>query len=374
MNLTFLRPLYDRPGSWVSVYLDTTRSEQNAEHEIDLRLRAMRETLTERGADPAAIDAVEDVVRERPFVAGRHGIAVFANGAEVALAETLPAAPISENAYVEPLPHAMPLLAQRGEEVPYVRVLADRTGGDIDALSTGGAPRHEAVQGGETFPIHKARGGGWSTLRFQHSVEETWKRNAGDVAAAAADLAESVGAEVIVVGGDVHAVQDLIAKLPKRWHDRVVRTEAGSRGAGADESALDDVTLQAVAETADRHVRDVIDRFRAQQGDGSAATGLTDVVAALQRGQVDAVLLINDMSSTDKLWIDPDDPTAVSVDDHVLREAGVKEPVKVRADAALVRAAAGTGAQLYLVSPEQVELEHGIGAVMRYSSVSGISG
>ena len=56
----------------------------------------------------------------------------------------------------------------------------------------------------------------------------------------------------------------------------------------------------------------------------------------------------------------------VSVDDHVLREAGVKEPVKVRADAALVRAVAGTGAQLFLVTPEQVELDHGIGAVLRY--------
>ena len=54
----------------------------------------------------------------------------------------------------------MPLLAQRGEEVAYVRVLADRTGGDVDPLTAGGVPRHEKVAGGETYPIHKARGGG----------------------------------------------------------------------------------------------------------------------------------------------------------------------------------------------------------------------
>ncbi|WP_250031186.1 baeRF2 domain-containing protein [Paractinoplanes maris] len=366
MNLAFLRPLFDRPGSWVSVYLDTTRSEQNAEHEIDLRLRAMREQLTARGADPATINAVEDTVHERPYLPGRHGIAVFANGTDVALVEALPAAPVAGSAYAEPLPHVMPLLVQRGEEISYVRVLADRTGGDLDALSVGGAPRHETVAGTETWPIHKARAGGWSETRYDHSVEETWKRNAGDVAAAAVDLAETIGAEVIVVGGDIRAVQDLIAKLPKRWHDRVVRTEAGSRGAGADETALDDVTLRAIADTAARHTGDVIDRYRAQLGEGGASAGLTDVVARLQRGQADAVLLNDDQSSTDKLWIDPDDPTVVAVDEQALREAGVQQPLRVRADAALVRAIAGTGAQLFLVTPEQVRLEHGIGAVLRY--------
>ncbi|WP_249999393.1 Vms1/Ankzf1 family peptidyl-tRNA hydrolase [Actinoplanes sp. M2I2] len=369
MNLAFLRPLFDRPGSWVSVYLDATRSSENADHEVDLRLRAMRERLTEEGADPAAVGAVEDTVRQHPYQPGPYGLAVFAQGADVALVETLNAPPSVEGAFVEPLPHVMPLLAQRGEEVPYVRVLADRTGGDLDALSVGGVPRHEKVAASESFPLRKVKVGGWSTLRYLHAVEETWKRNAGDVAAAAADLAESVGAEVIVVGGDVHAVNGIVNQLPKRWQERVVRTEAGSRAAGADETALDDVTIQAIAEVAAGQTDQILDRFRAQRGDGTASTGLTDVVARLQRGQVDAVLLIDDQSSTDTLWIDPDDPTMISVDDHVLREAGI-QPVKVRADAALVRAIAGTDAHLFLVAPEEVQLEHGIGAVLRYADGS----
>lgn len=367
MNLAFLRPLFDRPGSWVSVYLDATRSEQKADHEIDLRLRAMRERLVEKGADPVTIDAVEDTIRQRPFEHGRYGIAVFAQGTDVALVETLSVPPPSEDAFMEPLPHAMPLIAARGEEVPYVRVVADRAGADLNALTVGGSPRSEKVKGSESYPIHKSQVGGWSQARYQRAVEETWRRNAGDVAAAAAQLAEHVGAEVIVVGGDVHAVQDLIGKLPKRWRDHVVRTGAGSLGAGADETALDDATIQAIAETANRRTRDVLDRFRVQQGDGSASTGLTDVVARLQRGQADTVLLVNDESSTDRLWIDPDDPTVIAVDDQTLREAGVKDPLRVRADAALVRAIAGTGAQLILLAPGEVTLEHGIGAVLRYA-------
>jgi hypothetical protein len=52
------------------------------------------------------------------------------------------------------------------------------------------------------------------------------------------------------------------------------------------------------------------------------------VVARLRRGQVDAVLLVDDQSSSDTLWIAPTDPMLVSVDDHVLREAGVDDPQK----------------------------------------------
>jgi hypothetical protein len=98
------------------------------------------------------------------------------------------------------------------------------------------------------------------------------------------------------------------------------------------------------------------------------------VVARLQRGQVDTVLLVNDQSSTDTLWIAPDDPALVSVDDHLLREAGVTEPRNVRADAALVRAIAGTGADLVLIEAGEAALEHGIGAVLRYADASTAAG
>ncbi|GIF15003.1 Vms1/Ankzf1 family peptidyl-tRNA hydrolase [Actinoplanes teichomyceticus] len=374
MNLDFLRPLLDTPGSWVSVYLDATRAGENADHEVGLRWRAQRERLAGQGADPATLEAVDAAVRDHPYQPGRYGLAVFARDGEVALVETLPAPPGVDEADLAPLPHLMPLIRQRHAEVPYVRVLIDRTGAELDALSAGGVPRHREVTGSATFPLRKVNAGGWSHRRYQQAAEESWKRNAGDVAAAAADLAEAVDAEVIVVGGDVRAVQTFAGRLPRRWQDRVVQTDAGSRGAGADESALDDVTVQAVAELADRHAGEVIDRYRAQRAGDTAGHGLTDVVTRLQRGQVDTVLLADDPSSTDTLWIAPDDPSLISVDDHVLREAGVAEPCRVRADAALVRAVAGTGARLVLLDPDEVELEHGIGAVLRYADADTAAG
>jgi hypothetical protein len=369
MDLSFLRPLFEQPGPWASVYLDATRAGENADHEVDLRWRALREDLAGQGADDATLDAVAAAVQEHPTQPGRYGLAVFATAGEVKLLEPLSAPPATDEALWAPLPHAMPLIAQRGEAVPYVRVLIDRTGADLDAISVGDAPRHREVTGGEQELLRKVNAGGWSHRRYQQGAEEYWKRNAGDVAAAVVASAESIGAEVIVVGGDVRAVEKFAGQVPRRWQDRLVQTDAGSRSAGADEAALDDVTIQAVADVAERHTREAIDRFAAQSGDGTASTGLADVVTRLQRGQVDTVLLVNDPSSTDTLWIDPDDPTVVAVDEAMLRQSGI-EPQRVRADAALLRAIAGTSAQLVLVEPGEVSLEHGIGGVLRYADAA----
>jgi hypothetical protein len=355
MDLSFLKPLFDRSGPWVSVYLDASRAEENAEHQVELRWRALREQLERDGADEATLEAAGAAVTGHPVQPGRYGLAVFAAGGEVHLVETLPAPPPVDEAATGPLPHAMPLVAQRGEQVPYVRVVADRTGGDVTGLSVGGAPRHVHVEGSDSFPIRKVHPGGWSDRRYDQAAEETWKRNAGDVAAAATELAATVGAEVIVVGGDVRATELVAERLPLRWRERVVV----NHGRGDDE--LDEVTIQAIADVADRHTRDAIDRYQAQRGDGTTGGGLADVVTRLQRGQADTVLLVNDASSTDKLWIQLDDPSLVALDPALLQD-----PVLVRADAALLRAIAGTGADLVLVGPGEADLEHGIGAILRY--------
>ena len=361
MDLSFLRPLFDQPGPWVSVYLDATRAEENAEHQIELRWRALKEGLTADGADERTVAAVERAVFDHPARPGRYGLAVFASAGEVALAEPLPAPPLTDEATWSPLPHAMPLIAQRGQEVPYVLVRAGHTGGEVTALDAGGVPRHERVEGSEKFPMRKVRAGGWSHLRYHKAVEETWKRNAGDVAAAAADLAGQVGAEVIVVAGDPRSIPLLVDQLPKRWQGRVVTSEVIGES-----EAVDDVTVQAIAEAADQHTRQAIDRYNAQRGDGGGSAGLSDVVTRLQRGQADTVLLIDDPSSTDRLWIGPDDPSLVATDADLLRQSGVEQPIEVRADAALLRAIAGTGADLVLVQPGEADLPHGIGAILRY--------
>lgn len=363
MELSFLRPVYARPGPWASVYLDASRDTQDARPALDLRWRALRERLAGQGAPAATLTALDELVRGHTPRPGDYGLAAFAAHGQVALTEYLPAPPVRDLAGYGTLPHTMPLVAQRSEQIPWVRVLADRTGADVEGISAGGVPRRARVTGGETYPIRRVKPGAWSSPNYQREAMTSWKRNAGDAAAATAELADRVGAEVVVVAGDPQARTMLAAQLPQRWQERMVQTDAGSRAAGADPAALDDVTVQVIAELAAARAAETMDRFGMQQGAGA---GLDAVVTALQRGQVDTLLIVDDPSSTDTLWIGPE-PTDVAVRPEDLTVRPADRPQRVRADAALLRALVGTDASATLLGAQEAPgLTDGVGAVLRY--------
>ncbi|WP_189168909.1 baeRF2 domain-containing protein [Pilimelia anulata] len=370
MNLQFLRPLYAHPGPWASVYLDVTTNVPNANVAIGLRWRRAMEQLVAAGAHPATIAALEDaVLGHDPAPSGPAGLALFATDGMVVLDEVLGAPPRRDIAHWGPLPHVLPMLAQRGEQIGWLQIVADRTGADLSGVSAGGVARSLAVTGSEEFPIRKVKPGGWATPRYQRAAEETWHRNAGDVAAAAAELADRLGAEVLVVGGDEHAVPELIDQLPARWRERAVRTDAGSRGAGADPAALDDATIRAIADVAERRARAALDRFGVQHGRGAPAdTGLAAAIAALQRGAADGLLLVDDPSATGRLWVGPE-PTQLGAEPADLHAMGVATPRRDRADAALVRALTCTDAELMLVAAGAAPLTGGVGTLLRYADV-----
>ncbi|MFG1677653.1 Vms1/Ankzf1 family peptidyl-tRNA hydrolase [Micromonospora sp. NPDC049282] len=363
MQLSFLRPLYDRPGPWCSVYLDASRDTHDSRPQVDLRWRALKGDLLAQGADQVTVEAVEEVVRRHEPMPGDYGIAVFASRGRVVLTEYLSAPPLRDLATWAALPHTMPLVAQRGEQVAWVRVLADRTGADAMAVSAGGVPRRARVTGRQSRQLRRVQPGGWSQSRYQRAAMEAWHHNAGDAAAATADLAERVGADVVVVAGDIRATGMIAAQLPERWQDVLVRTDAGARTGGAENTLMDDLTVQTVAEVADRRVAAALDRFGVQEDVGA---GLDAVVAALQRNQVDTMLIVDDASADGELWVGPE-PTEIATDPAQLADMSVADPQKVRADAALLRALIGTDADLTVLAPEEApELTDGVGAVLRY--------
>ncbi|MFI6763126.1 Vms1/Ankzf1 family peptidyl-tRNA hydrolase [Micromonospora sp. NPDC050417] len=367
MELSFLRPIYARPGPWASVYLDASRDSQDSRPALDLRWRALRERLAQQGADPATVAALDSVVRGHDPMAGDYGFAAFATGGEVVLTEYLSAPPMKDIAANGPIAHTMPLLAQRGDQIPWVRVLANRAGADIDAMSTSGVAQRAQVKGGNQYPLRRIDQGGWSQSNWQRSGMTSWHRNADDIATAAAELASGVGAEVIVLAGDTPMREMIAAALPTYWQDRVVRTDAGFRAAGADNSKLDDVTVQAIAEVATAHADATLDKFGMQEQIGN---GLDAVVTALQRGQVETMLLVDDPSSTEQLWIG-DLPTEIATSPEELSAMSVAEPRQVRADAALVRALVGTDADLTVLGPDEApDLPDGVGAILRYADAS----
>jgi hypothetical protein len=330
------------------VYLDTDRAHENALTAIELRWRAARQRLAEAGASPASLAAAA-AVAGGPGEAAR-GHAVFARNGAVAFTGALDAPPRREIARLAPLPHLMPLLAQRRPPIPHVRVSATRAGGEIVAIGGSGRGWRDWVAG-RGWPVHKTSVGGWSQDRYQRSVEEAWDENAKALAAEVVAAAGRIGARHVVVAGDVRARSLLLGHLstPLRESAAVLEEEVS-----ADSQAMAEAADRALAEWAGRHMRERFDDWRAKLAHGLAVEGLARAMAAFRDGQVSDLFLADDPSSTASAWIGPAGRDLAASEDELL-EREVPTPVADRADAALVRAVVHTDAELHFLPVDLVE-------------------
>jgi hypothetical protein len=367
MDLSFLRPLYERPGPYASVYADLTRATEEAPKAPELRWRALREELVALDTPPDTLRAVEDAVREEMDRRWSGGLAVFAAHGEVALSERMAAAPRRPLAHLAPLPHVLPLLAQRGEQVPHLIAMVDRTGADVSGVSADGRRVGFAVHGEADYPIRKVSAGDWNQSRFQRAAEENWRANAKQVGHEVERAARRFGPQIVVIAGDVRARTAVMDALSPALLERAAEVGESARAPGAAGEPLDAEVGRLVELKAAEHVRAVVERFEEQRASrGRAAEGLGPVTAALRRGQVE-VLLIEDRRDDDaQLWIGPA-PGDLAPKAAELRELGVGDPVADRADSALVRALAATDGDLLVVPPDGFGAESGVAALLRYT-------
>ncbi|MFF4777384.1 baeRF2 domain-containing protein [Microtetraspora fusca] len=356
MRLDSVRHLYERRGPFVSVYLDTARITEDAATAVELRWRRIDEELTARGAPPEVRAPIGELVKEPTQAAP--GRAVFAEGTSVVLTEPLAAPPRREIARWSPLPHVVPMLAQRGETVPHLEVLADHAGADV-IVSCGGRKRELTVEAAAEWPIQKTGQGGWSQTRYERDAEETWRRNAVAVAEVMEKEAHGIGAEVIVLAGEPQTRRMIMDALSKDTASRVVVAERGSRAPGAADEPFQSEVNHAIEVWQRKRHTALLDAYHA----GPYATGLAETARVLRDGRVATLLLRDDPTSDATLWIGPEG-TQLAADPGELNDLGVDLPVEERADAALARAVAMTDAELWFV-PE-LDSPDGVGAVLRY--------
>jgi hypothetical protein len=215
-------------------------------------------------------------------------------------------------------------------------------------------------------------------------VEDSIARNAGEVARHLGELVREVRPELVFVAGEPKSVTEVLDAAPGEVTDLAVRLQHGSRAAKEGETARDaEITAAIEAKLGERRAA-VFDRFAA--GEARQDTGvqsLPDVVAALQRGQVEELLLVDDPSSDLTLWA-TGQPEQLAIDRSDLAAMGAAdEAQQVRADAAITWALVGTGAgiTLYADAPEDAALDpgteerpprlrDGIGAILRWDDAS----
>jgi hypothetical protein len=350
VHLDFLRPLYDEIGDYVSVYLDTDRSSEHANDDIAVRWQHAREQLAQAGASGESLQAVAEVISDPDRVA--QGQAVFARNGAVTFAAALDGPPRREIARLAPLPHLMPLLAQHRPPIPHLRVSATRVGGEIVAVGGSGKVWRDWVAG-QQWPVHKAKVGGMSQDRFQRDDADTWDENAKELAAEAAKMAAGINAGHVVVGGDVRARTLFINHLPKLLRESAVVVDDEVT---ADSQVIAGAADRALAGWAEAEARARFDDWQSHRAHGRGVDGLARTMAAFRDGQISDLLLLDDPTSVAAAYIGPRDAD-IAASPNELLEVGLTgdQILTDRADAALVRAAVRTDAELHFLPADLVQ-------------------
>lgn len=355
-----LRDLYYRPGPYASVYADLRGT---GVQDALPRWRALAGELTRQGAGAGLVEAVRD--RVLGSVPGPGALALFGAGEQVLLAVDMPGATGPDLARYGGLPHLVPLLEWLQDRPAYVTAVVDRTGADI-TLHPGGAssPVRRTVVGPDD-EIERNAPGGWAQGRYQHRAEDSWEHNAVAVVDALEPMIRRHRVPLLVVAGDLRALQYLEKHLPARVTHRVaVRHVSGSRSPDGSaplraEQIADEVRLTVADQTAT-----LLAQFDDERRPGGRAVeGVVPTLEALAEGRVRVLLLAPEPGDSRIAWYGPD-PTAVAAEPEDLERAGVQPRSGSLVDVA-VRAALLTQAAVWVLVNAGAPVE-GIGAICRF--------
>ncbi|TQN43591.1 hypothetical protein FHU33_3042 [Blastococcus colisei] len=371
MDVSFLEPVFAAEGPFATVCADVTHTTENADTELDLRVRAITERLTEQGAPETAVEAVRSRLLEgndggqAGTLRGR-AVVVAADGS-VVLDEALADSPRQETSEWSPQPALLPVLRQLAGRVPHLVVIADRVGADISVVGPAGRTEEEKQLEGDTFHMQKVKVGGWAHNTYMHTAENQWVENADQVAEEIASLARRLPLGFVLVAGDVRARQILTDRASDSWSDLVVSMDEGGRAAGADREPVQRRAAELVAEHEARAIAEAIEQVQAAGAHGLSVTGTDQVVEALRKGQVETLVLADEFA--DETLLVGGSPLELGVDQHDMDALGIHGEV-VPADRALLAAAVASSAGVVVVPASAMPDGALVAAVLRYTDAS----
>jgi hypothetical protein len=344
-----------------SVYLGLAAADPAADAEEDLllRWRAIESRLAGQGADRATIDAVGSVVARAMPEQGE--LAVFAADGQVLMARPIPGVLPFDRACFGTPADVVPLLAWLQRHPPYVLVVTDRTGADVTAAPGGGAHPTTWTVMGPDDEIERNAPGGWSQPRYQRRAEDSWQHNAAAVAESIIRALRELRAGLLMVAGDVRAVQLLRDHLPPAVRRQLVlRHLPGGRGNDGSYAVRQAAIAAAVDEYVANRTWMALDRLT-ERGPRGTAKGSVATLAALAAGRVDTLFVSTDVNNERTAWFGPNVLGAASPDEVPADGAG---PVLAgRLVDVAVRAALLTDAEVWIVDKQFPE---GVGAICRF--------
>ncbi|WP_042381043.1 baeRF2 domain-containing protein [Streptacidiphilus melanogenes] len=355
MDLSFLRPLYARPGPFACVYLDAP-GDGDGRPATTVGWTHLRDELAAEGADVATLGALGHGMPPDDSALTGRGMALFAAHGRLALAEPLAERPGRDRGTVTFVPDAMPLALQHAPDIPYTAVQVRRV--------------HEPD--GASRLVAETQTGRWPLARAappepdvrQASAGE-WRQEAQALAAVLAAEADHAGSEVVVMSGDRWACSVLYDTLPPRLREDVMRIDVVAEPAEPGRLLFETELGHLLDGRLSSRDRQHLDRFLEERARrGGAVEGLAATTQALRGGAV-AVLLVDTPSELDReqLWVGAA-TSRVGVDREELRPLDASACWSAPADAAVLRALVGAGGELVAMPRGELPLTDGVGALL----------
>jgi peptide chain release factor subunit 1 len=336
MDSERLRPLLTARGPFASVYFEDSHDTPDAEAQLELRWRAIREQLEELGAAEAVTNEMERAVLDARPPVGRSGRGVVAGADGVVLNEHLIRPPET------------PVV--RLSKFPYVVPIIDHTGADV-TIHNGSRQHTETVASQDAVQ--------------QLPSEEDARKNFRAVADHLEHLLGQHGPEAVFVIGDKRSRSEFLGTLPSQVQSLAVDLEVGARDGGHDADDVQEAIRTHMLKLRLAAIDDAAQRFTAEIGrqSGLAAEGLGPVCSGLRQGAVDT-LIIGDIG--EETVVADEDLTSFAPTAEVLSEQGAAPAQTLRADEALPMFAVSVGAAL-VRTDERIAPADGVGAVLRYA-------
>ncbi|MGH3744848.1 MAG: Vms1/Ankzf1 family peptidyl-tRNA hydrolase [Mycobacteriales bacterium] len=377
MDISTLTDLYAGAPPFASVYLDIQSDVADAAARLETRWKDVVRDLAGAQIGETAIDALTAAIGEH----GSGGTRVLVADADgVGYARSFPEPTDTTTVRTGPLPHLLPLLELAQSRLPHVVVLTDRTGADLFSFTDEAVADSSSTVETDAWPVHKVNPGGWQTHRFQHAVEEEWHKSAREIAKSVTQLVDRTGARVVFVAGDVHAVGLLREALPVHVAD-LVREIDGSRHPDGSADETESQVAAALSAAVLSEMDDLLESLQTYVGRGEksaaaeevalkGADGVAATVEALQRAQVETLLLADTLERDDAQapLVYGADGTQIALSPRDLGQLGTEPAGSAPQADVLVRAALLTGARVRVVPAAHPACPtDGVGALLRFS-------
>jgi len=326
------------PFPVISLYLNLQADEHGKDRFEPFLRKELADRIRTYGiSSPERHSLEQDAEKIQKYVenvdSSLNGLALFAcSGAE--LFEAIPlAAPIDQHRlYVSNIPHLYPLAKILDEYPRYVALLADSHSARIFVFALNTVEKTDRIENPKT-KHHKQ--GGWSQARYQRHVENYHLQHAKEVVDAVARIVRDEKIDKIVLSGDEVILPLLREQLPKDVTERIV--DMVKMDVKAPEHDVLASTIAALrqkdAESDRERVDELIGAYRAN---GLACVGVEATIKALERGQVDELVI------TAK----PDNLTEDTADELVVKARQTSATIRFIEDASLLAPIGGVGAFL----------------------------